>query len=184
MAELGRLSPLKCVLPETIFAEDLSQQVEKHLRAYLEEAGVLNNFELFELNLIREFVVWCCELCQRVGLSRQQRHLIVNVLFEVLRHNNASYGGECHPKTLDSDYELLQKLLIDNPCLNRGQLQRLLSEFSDFYFRNFLVFNYSMNNPKRPPRKIVQVVIDQPIEVPPLREAVEMPRSKFHPEEG
>lgn len=47
---------------------------------------------------------------------------------------------------------MLQKRVSENPCVTEEQLKKLVKDFGDFYFRNFLIFNYALNNPERPPR--------------------------------
>jgi len=123
MAEIGRKRELKWVLPQVLSAEEsLPIQIERHVRAHLQTIGALANFEMFELNLIRDYVVKCYEMCARAGLDDLQSYTLVNILFEVLSNNNASYGVVKSEKSLNDDFELLQKLIIEHPCLSRKQL--------------------------------------------------------------
>jgi hypothetical protein len=47
-------------------------------------------------------------MCQKLGLNSRQSCVLVNILFEVLRNGNPSYGVTTVTKSLENDYQLLQ----------------------------------------------------------------------------
>lgn len=160
---------LRVFPPSLSLSESLPSQLSSLLQEHLSKNSVLDHFELFELNLINQFNLNSYELCHRVGLDQEQTCVMVNILFEVLANGNPSYGeGNGRDKTKEKDWDLLRRRVGENPCVTGEQLRKLLKEFSDFYFRNFLVFNYALNNPERPPREKVTVIIDEPSYCPPL----------------
>lgn len=99
----------------------------------------------------------------------------MNLLFDILKHHNSSFG-EAGSKSVDDDFEWLRKNMTERKInIDGDRLKKLLHEFSNFYFRNFVVFKYALSNPSKPSRHITNMVVDRPMWVPPLAQATQMP---------
>lgn len=169
------------------------------------------NFEKMEMLLIADFHLYNLIFAkEELGLNNHKAAILLNILWHLLKNKNPSYiqveekpeeklreskspqllnqkeDNILKNKSLKSDLELLQKLLLahcnssdkdfqaQQDCFTVDEIKRVVEYAHYAYIDKFKLFNYVFGFKKKNEEKKIIKTISRPTEVPPLVEALYM----------
>ena len=201
----------KSTQPKSIILEFMTR--------YLAKNNILENFTSLELDITAEFHVQNLIFCKEVlKLSETKTAVLVNLLWELLKHANRKYPEKVVKKkmeesmvddstsrnnqnkkkakkmtteenqtvkivekTPETDFLYIKELLlnhsVENPpnqekIFDSRECENILKYIRNSYIAHYRLFYYVSSSVDKTEDKKITVFIDDPLEVPPLSEAV------------